>query len=72
VDLVSVRLECLKLAVGKVVGREPSEIVTLAKHFENYIIESTACSASNEVKDSGTSEQRPNDSVKAHNKHSKK
>lgn len=72
-DKVSVRVECLKLAASRIVGRDPAEIVMLAKQLESYVYESTPCSPSNEGQNSGTSEQKPNDSVKAHTKtHSKK
>lgn len=71
-DKVVVKLECLKLAASRIVGRDPQEIVTLAKCFESYIYESTTCSPSKDGQESGTSEQKPIDSVKAHNKHSKK
>lgn len=71
-DKTSVRLECLKLAASRVASKDPQEIVTLAKHFEEYIGESTTCSPASVGQVSGTSEQKPNDSVKAHKQHSKK
>ena len=71
-DVIGVRLECLKLAASRVASKDPQEIVTLAKHFESYISESAPCSPVSAGYNSGTSEQKPNDSVKVHNKHSKK
>lgn len=71
-DKVAVKLECLKLAAGRVVGRDPQEIVMLAKRFEEYIYESAACSPLKDGQESVTSEQKPTDSVKAHIKNSKK
>lgn len=68
-DILSVRIECLKLAASRLASKDPKEIVELAKAFENYMCEdSSTCSPSKDGGTSVTSEQKPNDAAKVQNK----
>jgi hypothetical protein len=64
VERSELKLECVKLAMSKIIGKDPSEIIELAKRLEEYILPTTPCSQPEKVATSGTSEQKPNDTAK--------